>query len=394
MATSLHSDLNISKTINVIDGIDMDIATLVQAALTPFYNKFPFLATTFLGVPLGNLIGAFLVLCFFFFLRKIFAHMIMVRLQKLTKKTETYYDDRIISALKNPVSFSFILIGFHLFFLLLLHETDFIKQLLNTLVVFLIFWAIIAVAEALRGLIYHTTNKLNPDLSKEMANFMLTLIKIFIGGIGLGAMLQVWGINVTALLASLGLGGLAFALAAKDTASNLFGSFAILADKSIRIGEWIKVNGVEGVVEDIGMRTTKIRTFEKSLITVPNQVIANSPIENFSRRDMRRIKMTIGITYGSTQAQVETIVQEIHYLLHTHENIAQDETIMVNFKAFSESSLDIFIYCFTRTANWKNYMNIKQEVQMEIMKIVEANGSSFAFPSQSVYVESLPQKDT
>ena len=391
MANSLPLDQNISKTLNIIDGIDMDMATHVQSALTPFYNAFPFLSHTFLGIPLGNLVAALLVLCFFFFLRKVFTHIITAWLQSLAKKTETFYDDRVISALKHPVSFSFVLIGFHLFFLLLLRESDFVKNILNTLVVFLIFWAIIAVAEALRGLLYHATDKLNPDLSKEMANFILKLIKIFIGGIGLGAMLQVWGINVTALLASLGLGGLAFALAAKDTASNLFGSFAILADKSIRIGEWIKVGNTEGVVEDIGMRTTKIRTFEKSLITVPNQVVANSPIENFSRRGVRRIKMTIGITYGTTQVQIEKIVEEILYLLHNHENIAQNESIMVNFKAFGSSSLDIFIYCFTRTSNWKTYMDIKQEIQLAIMKIVEENGSSFAFPSQSIYLESMPQ---
>ena len=391
MATSPPVDQNITRTLNVIDGIDMDIATIVQTALAPLYNAFPFLSHTFLGVPLGNLIAATLVLCFFFFLRKVFTHIIMDWLQELAKKTKTYYDDRVISALKHPVSFAFVLIGFHLFFLLLLHEAEVVKDILNTLVVFLIFWAIIAVSEALRGLLHHATNKLNPDLSREMANFILKLIKIFIGGIGLGAMLQVWGINVTALFASLGLGGLAFALAAKDTASNLFGSFAILADKSIRIGEWIKVDSVEGVVEDVGMRTTKIRTFEKSLITVPNQVVANSPIENFSRRGVRRIKMTIGVTYGTTQSQITKIIEEILYLLHNHENISQDESIMVNFKAFGDSSLDIFIYCFTRTSNWKTYMDIKQGIQLNIMKIVEENGSSFAFPSQSIYIESAPK---
>ena len=390
MSTTPQLDINVSKTLNVIDGIDMDLAVTVQHMLSPLYERFPLLAQTVLGVPAGNIVAAFIVLCFFLFLRKIFTRIITSWLQKLAKKTETYYDDRVISALKNPVSFAFVLIGLHLFFLLLLHEPIFIKNILNTLVVFLIFWAIIAVAEALRGLLYHATDRLNPDLSKEMANFILKLIKIFIGGIGLGAMLQVWGINVTALLASLGLGGLAFALAAKDTASNLFGSFAILADKSIRIGEWIKVDGVEGVVEDIGMRTTKIRTFEKSLITVPNQVVANSPIENFSRRGVRRVKMTIGITYGASQAQIQNIVKEIRYLLHNHENIAQDESVMVNFKAFGDSSLDIFIYCFTRTSNWKTYMDIKQEIQLDIMRIVEENESSFAFPSQSLYIEQMP----
>jgi len=204
-------------------------------------------------------------------------------------------------------------------------------------------------------------------------------------------MLQVWGINVTALLASLGLGGLAFALAAKDTASNLFGSFAILADKSIRIGEWIKVGDVEGVVEDIGMRTTKIRTFEKSLVTVPNQIVANHPIENYSRRGIRRFKMNIGLTYATSGEQVKNIVEEIRYMLHTHENIAQDETILVNFKEFGDSALTIFIYAFTHTSNWKTYMDIKEEIQLQIIEIVESNGSSFAFPSQSLYIEQMPK---
>jgi len=226
-----------------------------------------------------------------------------------------------------------------------------------------------------------------------MGNFILKIIKILIGGIGLGAMLQVWGINVTALIASLGLGGLAFALAAKDTASNLFGSFAILADKSIRIGEWIKVDGIEGVVEDVGMRTTKIRTFEKSLITMPNQIVANHPIENYSRRGVRRFKMNIGLTYSTSGEQVKHIVHEIRYLLHNHENISQDETILVNFDKFGDSALNIFVYAFTHTSNWKTYMDIRQEIQLRIMQIVEENGSSFAFPSQSVYVESMPKAD-
>ncbi len=394
MATKEIIDINTTKTLNVIDGIDMDLAISVQQMLSPLYEKYPFLAFTILDIPIGNLIAAVLVLLFFIMLKKLFTNIIMGCLQRAAKLTKNYYDDRVISALKQPIRFAFVLVGVHLFFLLIFKETDTIKNILNTLVVFTIFWAIVAIAEALKGMLYHAAEKLNPDLSREMGNFVLKLLKILIGGIGLGAMLQVWGINVTALIASLGLGGLALALAAKDTAANFFGSFAILADKSIRIGEWIKVDGVEGVVEDIGMRTTKIRTFEKSLITLPNQVVANSPIENFSRRGVRRIKMTIGVTYDTTQTQIQKIVSEILYLLRNHENIAQNETIMVNFKSFAESSLDIFIYCFTRTSNWKTYMDIKQEIQLEIMRIIEENESSFAFPSQSIYIESLPNTDT
>ncbi|NKQ40031.1 MAG: mechanosensitive ion channel, partial [Sulfurovum sp.] len=283
MTEKQQPDINSTNTFNLIDGLDMGIEHTVQNMLIPLYSNFPFLSKVFLGIPLANLIAAFLILFLILFLRRFFTLVIMGALQKLASYTKTYYDDRIVSALKEPVRFAFIIIGLHLFFALIFKETFIIKNILNTLIVFVIFWAILAIAEALRELFHKATAKFNPDLAREMGDFILQIAKIIIGGIGLASMLQVWGINVTALIASLGLGGLAFALAAKDTAANLFGSFAILADKSIRIGEWIKVDRVEGVVEDIGMRTTKIRTFEKSLITMPNQVVANSPIENFSR---------------------------------------------------------------------------------------------------------------
>ncbi len=259
------------------------------------------------------------------------------------------------------------------------------------MMVFNLFWAIYELTHALRAAVYSFTSRLNPELAHEMGNFILTIIRGVIMAIGLGAILQVWGINVTGLVASLGIGGLAFALAAKDTAANLFGSIALLLDKSIRIGEWIKIDGVEGTVEDIGMRTTKIRSFENSLITLPNQMIANSPIENFSRRGTRRIKMTIGITYDATSEQIEKIVSDIKSMLRNHEDISQDSTMLVNFTSFDDSSLGIFIYTFTDTSNWARYMNIKEDVNLKIMKIVEDNQAAFAFPSQSLYIENVPK---
>ena len=383
------TDINTTetKTLNVIDGLDMNLDHIVQTILAPFYNHFPLLAKSFLGIPLGNLVAAVLVLLLFLALRRFFTYIIMGSLQKLSRHTETYYDDKIISALKGPVSFAFIVIGLHLFFALIFWETATIKHILNTLIVFDIFWAIIAVANALRGIFHLTTARFNPDLSKEMGEFILKLVKIFIGGVGLAAILQVWGINVTALIASLGLGGLAFALAAKDTASNLFGSFALLADKSIRIGEWIRVGDTEGVVEAIGMRTTKIRSFEKSFITVPNQIIANHPIENFSRRGVRRIKMRIGLTYDTSSEQMQRIISEIRYMLHSHEQIAKKETLLVNFESFGDSALILFVYTFATTANWAKYLQIREDVHFRIMKIIEENSASFAFPSQSIYIE-------
>jgi len=393
MPTTQPNELNVSQSLNVIDDLSMNLEGTVQIWLVPVYEKFPFLVNTFFDIPLGNLFAAILVFLLFLLFRKLFTLIFIGTLQKFSKLTDTYNDDKIISALKGPIRFAFILVGAHLFFLIIFKETEFIKNILNTLVVYTVFWAIISVLESLRDLFHHATEKFNPDLAKEMGNFILKIVKVLVGGVGLGAMLQVWGINVTALVASLGLGGLAFALAAKDTASNMFGSFALLADKSIRIGEWIKVGGVEGTVEDIGMRTTKIRSFEKSLITVPNQIVSNSPIENFSRRGVRRIKMRIGLTYSTTGEQMDTIVQEIRSMLHNHENISQKETLLVNFESFGDSALNIFIYTFTNTANWERYLNIREDIHLKIMKIVEDNGSAFAFPSQSIYVEQMPEEN-
>jgi len=395
MSTVQSLEENATQALNVIEDLDMGLAPVVQNWLTPLYtSKYgPFFHQTLFDIPLANFILAILVFLFILFLRKIFTLLIMLVLQKLAKFSATYYDDKIISALKAPIRFAFIIIGLHFFFLLIFKETDTVKNILNTLVIYTVFWAILAITEALRGLIYSATGKFNADLSKEIGNFIIAILKILISGVGLGAMLQVWGINVTALVASLGIGGLAFALAAKDTAANLFGSFSLLADKSIRIGEWIKVNGVEGTVETIGMRTTKIRSFQKSLITVPNHIVANNPIENFSRRGIRRIKMHIGLTYSTNSDQIKKIMAEIKEMLKQHESISQNDSLMVNFDTFGDSSLNIFIYTFTKTANWETYLDIKEDINLKIMKIVEDNGSSFAFPSQSIYVEQMPSEN-
>jgi len=382
---------NVTQTQEIIKKLDINFFPQVQNGLNQLYQieEVSFLSKLYFEIPLGNIIAAVFSLVFFLTLRKLFATLTIRVLQPLAQQTKTYYDDRILSALKGPLSFVFVTIGVRLFFALLFIETDFISKIINMMIVFNLFWAIYALIHALRGAVYHFTKRFNPELAHEMGNFILTIIRGIVLFVGLGSILQVWGINVAGLVAGLGIGGLAFALAAKDTAANLFGSIALLLDKSIRIGEWIKIDGVEGTVEDIGMRTTKIRSFGKSLITLPNQVIANSPIENFSRRGVRRIKMTIGVTYSTSSQQMEKILVDIQTMLRNHENIAQKETMLVNFTTFGDSSLNILIYTFSNTSNWEKYMDIKEDVNLKIMKIIEENNSAFAFPSQSLYVESL-----
>jgi len=384
---------NITHTQEIIEQLDINFASQIQALLNQVYQSEygVFFLKTFLDIPIGNFLTAFISLFFFLMLRKLFAKLVITVLQPLTKQTKTFYDDRILSALKGPIAFVFVIIGFRLFFSLLFLETEFIGLLIDAMIVYNVFWALFSLIHALRGAVYHFTERFNPELSHEMGNFLLTIIRGIILAVGLGSILQVWGINVAGLVAGLGIGGLAFALAAKDTAANLFGSIALLLDKSIRIGEWIKIDGVEGVVEDIGMRTTKIRSFKKSLITLPNQMLANSPIENFSRRGIRRIKMNIGLTYDASSQQIEKVIMDIKTMLRNHKGIAQNETMMVNFTSFDDSSLGILIYTFSKTSNWEKYLAIKEEVNLNIMKIIEDNNVAFAFPSQSLYIEKTPK---
>lgn len=334
-----------------------------------------------------NILVALGIFLLFVFFRKIFTSFIVKLLEKFIKNTSTKIDDKIMNILNGPLRFAIIVLGFYFSLKYLQIDLKLVNELFKTFVVYIIFWVLYDSVVVFESSIRQFAKKIGHELYQEIGDFLVKIIKIAIIIIGFVAILQVWGINISAFIASLGLGGLAFALAAKDTAANLFGGLTLLADKSLKIDDWIKVNGVEGVVEEIGLRTTKIRTFEKSLITVPNQILANQPVENFSRRGIRRIKFRVGVTYGTPVLTLENIVVEIRNMLESHPDIAQDATMLVRFDEFEDSSLSIFIYTFSATADWAKYLEIRENVNILIMKIIERNNAEFAFPSQTLYIE-------
>ncbi len=387
MPQTLIVERNETEQTNLMSTMEMDVPDTIQPLINQLYSGEygEFWSYLIGGVPVANFVGAFVVFIFFLFLKKFFTKVVIEAMLILARKTKTSLDEQIIIGLRNPIRFGFIVVGIHLFFKLIFVDNTFINLILESLIIYTIFWAIISLFDALRDYLFNY-NKLNKQHSKELSAFGIRVAKWIFITIGISMVLHNWGVNVTGIFASLGLGGLAFALAAKDTASNLFASIALLLDNSITKGEWVKVAGVEGVVELVGMRTTKIRSFEKSLFTIPNHLIANNPIENFSRRGVRRIKMNIGLTYETRSEQIETIVQEIREMLQEHPKIAQKETLLVNFNNLGESTLDIFIYAFTNTAQWNHYLEIREDINIKIIKIVEKNHSDFAFPSQSLYI--------
>lgn len=263
----------------------------------------------------------------------------------------------------------------------------------------------------------------NREMRRELVNFILSIIKIIVFIIAGMLMLVRLGINITGLLASLGIGGLAVALAAKDTLSNFFGLLKIISDNSFSQGDWIQAGDIEGTVVEIGFISTEVRTFDNALITVPNSTLANAALKNFTRRNVgRRIKMHIGVTYGSDRKQLAAAVDAIRQMLYDHPGITVPEeydqdtftrrarqtgklvsvedkfgiktTLMVYLDQLSSSSMDILIYAFTKSVNWQEWLEIKQDVIFKIWEILEAHDLEFAFPSQSLYFEKENIRDT
>ncbi len=253
-----------------------------------------------------------------------------------------------------------------------------VNATIRSIFIFAVVWALYKLILPL----YQVIDKEQSSLEK----LIIKIIKIIILVIGGVTILQEWGYNVTGFIASLGLLGMAFALAAKDTVANLFGSFVIFTDKPFKVGDWIKTPDVEGTIEHIDIRSTKIRTFAQALVTVPNAVLANSAIINWSQMGKRRIKMNLGLTYDTNAHTIQTIVSEIKEMLSNHKDIHQD-TIYIYFTEFDNSSLNIFCYYFTNTTVWGEYMAVKEDTNLKIMKIIETNNANFAFPSQSLYIE-------
>ena len=326
-------------------------------------------------------------LIFIFF--QIFRVVMRKTVYKLAKKTVTTVDDDILEAVKRPIDFLFIIIGFNFAIAILQLEQNIhasLDQLIRSGFIVVIFWAIINILNHLSVNIHQIKNRFGDKINADVSNFIIKSMRFFVLVLGFIAVLQEWGYNVSGFLASLGLVGMAFALAAKDTAGNLFGSLVIFTDKPFKIGDWIKTPEVEGTIEKIGIRSTKVRTFAQALVSVPNGTLANSAILNWSRMGKRRVKTTLGLTYGTSGESLENIIKEIKEMLQNNPDIHQD-TIHIYFSAFGESSLNIFCYYFTKNTNWAEFMRVREATYLSIMKIVDNNGSSFAFPTQTLHIE-------
>ena len=342
------------------------------------------------GISLADWALAGAVFVGFLFLRKLFSTIVTDFAKRLARKTRTDLDDNIIDALRDPLRFLFIILGFLAAINLLPLATQthtFHLAVAGSLTTFLIFWITYNMVVPLSFFFDHLSGAFGTALTQDLKSFFVRAFKIVIAFLGLMAILQEWGINVAAFLGGLGLAGMAVALAAKDTVSNVFGGLTIFIDQTFTKGDRIETPFVEGTVESTGLRATKIRSFAKALITVPNAKLADAPVVNWSRMTHRRIKMTIGLEYSTTAAQMEAIVKKIRTYLANHPDVAQDDVQKVHLVEFGSSSINLDLYYFTKTTDWLAWSDVLNANMIDIKKIVEEEGAAFAFPTRTIHVE-------
>ena len=226
-------------------------------------------------------------------------------------------------------------------------------------------------------------------LDDQLVPITNTVLKVATLVIGMLFILGNLGVNVTSLVAGLGLGGLAVALAAQDTFRNLLGGVTIFADRPYQVGDWVVVGGIEGTVEYVGFRSSRVRTFYNSVVTVPNGRIVDSHVDNMGLRRWRRYKTTLGLDYHTTPDQVQAFVEGIRALIRANPGMRQDFYI-IEFTEFGPSSLDIMVYCFIDAPDWNAELRTRHVLNLDIMRLAAELGVGFAFPTQTLHVASLP----
>ena len=227
-----------------------------------------------------------------------------------------------------------------------------------------------------------TENKMDDQLVPFTIEIVKFIAYVFVGGVILG---EVFGVNATGLITGLGIGGIALAMASKESLENLLGSFTIFLDKPFTVGDTVTVGSVSGTVEKVGFRSTRIRTFDKSLVTLPNKKMIDAELDNLGMRPVRRVKFHIGLTYETNPEQMKAIVSDLQIMVDEHPKTNQDGRI--RFQEFGSSSLDILVMYFVDSPKWGDLIDVKEDINYKIMEIVKKHNSDFAFPSTTVYLQ-------
>ncbi len=328
------------------------------------------------------------------------ARRFVLHLRERTRSTHNVVDDALLDALIGPTRGMILVIGLSWAAHIAGQETDAaifdaVPAVRDLLVVATLAWFLLRFARSYEDHYVVEQDAKGGEIDRTLVHVVGKLVRASIFITASLVVLQTLGINIAGLLAFGGIGGLAVGLAAQDLLANIFGGVTIYMDRPFAVGDWIRSpdQEIEGTVEEIGWRRTVIRTFDKRPLYVPNSLFTTISVENPSRMLNRRIKETIGVRYSDV-AKVPVILADVRQYLETSPHIDQSVTLMVNFNSFGASSLDFFIYCFTRTTVWTEFHMVKEEVLLHIADIIEEHGAEVAFPTRTLHhVPSMPEPD-
>ena len=348
------------------------------------------------GIYATDIIVSLVIFLLFYLLRRLIARFILNRLSRIVSKTSNQIDDAVIEVLDGPLKFFPVVLGFFIassYLDVSDNNQDFLDLLNRSLITIFIFWLLHQLIIPFSFVIKNFESK----ISKPLVDWTLKGLKILVIVLGAVAILELWGIRVGPVIAGLGLFGVAVALGAQDLFKNLISGIMILMEKRFTVGDVILVSGeVEGVVEQIGFRSTLVRRFDSTPVMVPNYKFAEQSVTNYTRRHHRRIRWLIGLEYRTSIDQLKNIRDEINNLIEKDDNFAknQNASFYVRIDSFSDSSIDMLVQTFTVTNEWAEFLKIKENLAVKIIEIVENNEAGFAFPSQSLYVEKLSDEKT
>ncbi|EAL5740840.1 mechanosensitive ion channel family protein [Campylobacter lari] len=381
--------------------------------------------TSISSVNVGKIVISIVVIVFFYSLKFYLAKILYFILIRLFGKNSANMEIKthFLEKLQGPVGWFLFAYAIGICFTIFYYPAPVdirISNILSIAYVILTAWLVINIFDSYGMVI--VAKLAEKSGKREVVNLIIKILYFIIIVIAVLFVLAHLGFNISALIASLGIGGLAVALAAKDIIANFFASVLLLFDNSFNQGDWVEISGIEGTIVEIGLRKTTIRTFDNSLVFLPNSTIMGTNIKNWSKRKIgRHVKLFIGVTYDARPEQLEQCVEDIRYLLATSPLIAQVDDSALNHggtraryrqnlvsvndlegyknstyvavSGFGASSIDIEVYFYTKAVDAAGFREARQSILLELMKIVERNKLSFAFPSQSLYIEKINKKD-
>lgn len=348
-----------------------------------------FLNQTFYGNTLEQWAISFGILAGAIITAKILYWAIGKYVKKLTAKTKTNLDDILVDKLEEPVVYGIAILGFYWGFQRLTFGEDvdlFFSHVFTVLFTLNVTWLLARVVDSLiEEYLVPVIEKSESDLDDQLLPLVRKLIKVIIWTLGIIVGLNNAGFDVAALIAGLGIGGLALALAAQDTVKNIFGGIMIFADKPFRLGDRIMINGYDGIIEEIGIRSTRLRTLEGRLVTIPNAQFSDNAVENITKEPSRKITVNLGLTYDTTPANMQLAIDKLKSIAANQDGL--EENVLVSFNTWGDFSMGILFVYYIKPGS--DILQIQTNINLEILKQFNEAGLEFAFPTQTIYKKEL-----